>query len=84
MKYLQQIIIPGTLSVAEFRIKIIAALQYPRTFTYLRSFLGLCILYRRFVEENTDTVAHSTTSIKGATNKPGALQRHLGKWPSAA
>ena len=49
VKYLGHIIKPGTLSVDTIATKALTGAQHPRTQTELRSFLGLCNVYRRFV-----------------------------------
>ena len=47
--YLGHVIRPGPLEVAEKNTAALKQAQYPRTQTELRSFLGMCNVYRRFV-----------------------------------
>ena len=47
--YLGHVIRPGRLAVAEKNISAVREATYPRTQTELRSFLGTCNVYRRFV-----------------------------------
>ncbi|CDF38075.1 unnamed protein product [Chondrus crispus] len=49
IKYLGHVVRPGTLEVDVARTAALEQVQYPRTQTQLRSFLGLCNVYRRFV-----------------------------------
>lgn len=49
VEYLGHIIRPGTLEVDQARLKSLKKVTVPRTLTQLRSFLGLCNVYRRFV-----------------------------------
>ncbi|CAN8072599.1 unnamed protein product, partial [Agarophyton chilense] len=49
VKYLGHIIRPGQLSINEVRVKSLKEAKHPKTQTELRSFLGLCNVYRRFV-----------------------------------
>lgn len=50
MEHLGHIIRPGTLEVNQACLKFLKKVAVPRTLTQLRSFLGLCNVYRRFVE----------------------------------
>ncbi|CDF41202.1 unnamed protein product [Chondrus crispus] len=49
IKYLGHVVRPGTLEVDAARIAALEQVKYPQTQTQLRSFLGLCNVYRRFV-----------------------------------
>jgi hypothetical protein len=49
--YLGHVIHPGKLAVAEKNIDSIKKAIYPKTRTELRSFLGMCNVYRRFVDK---------------------------------
>ena len=49
VRYLGHVIRPGTLSVDEIDTKALREVAIPRTQSELRSFLGLCNVYRRFV-----------------------------------
>ena len=51
VKYLGHVIKPGTLSVDNAATASLKGMEYPRNQTELRSFLGLCNVYRRFVPE---------------------------------
>jgi transposase InsO family protein len=48
--YLGHVIYPGKLAVAQKNIESIGKAIYPTTRTQLRSFLGMCNVYRRFVD----------------------------------
>jgi hypothetical protein len=47
--YLGRVICPGKLAVAQKNIDTLAQAHYPSTRTELRSFLGMCNVYRRFL-----------------------------------
>ncbi|CDF32470.1 unnamed protein product [Chondrus crispus] len=49
IKYLGHVVRPGTLEVDAARIAALEQVRYPQTQTQLRSFLGLCNVYRQFV-----------------------------------
>ena len=49
VKYLGHVVRPGTLSVEQSRKIALWKAKHPKTQTELRSFLGLCNVYRRFV-----------------------------------
>jgi hypothetical protein len=49
VNYLGHVIRPGRLGVAEKNTEALKVAPLPRTQTELRSFLGLCKVYRRFV-----------------------------------
>ena len=49
VKYLGHVIKPGRLTMNEAHTKSLRDVQHPTTLTELRSFLGLCNVYRRFV-----------------------------------
>ena len=55
--YLGHVIRPGTLSIDEVVTKALREVAIPTTQTELRSFLGLCNVYRRFVRNYTDIAA---------------------------
>ncbi len=55
--YLGHIIRPGSLDIAEASIATLKGLRHSRTASVLRSFLGLCNAYRRFIAGCTDTAA---------------------------
>jgi hypothetical protein len=48
VNYLGNVICPGTLAVAEKNTRALRTAKHPSTKTELRSFLGLCNVYRRF------------------------------------
>ena len=50
MRYLGHVITPGKLQIAEDAASAFASAEFPRTFTEVRSFLGACNVYRRFVQ----------------------------------
>ena len=49
IKYLGHVVKPGTLEVDAARTAALEQVRYPQTQTQLRSFLGLCNVYWRFV-----------------------------------
>ena len=49
VEYLGHLIKPGKLELKYSNVRALAGLSYPRTKTELRSFLGTCNVYRRFV-----------------------------------
>ena len=49
IKYLGHVVRPGSLEIDAARIAALEQVKYPQTQTKLRSFLGLCNVYRRFV-----------------------------------
>ena len=51
VEYLGHVIRPGRISVNEKNLKDIMKDIYPKTQTQLRSFLGMCIVYRRFTDD---------------------------------
>ena len=48
IKYLGHVVRPGTLETDAARTSALEQVRYPQTETQLRSFLGLCNVYRRF------------------------------------
>lgn len=48
-KYLGQVVVPGKLRVDRKTTEAVAALRSLTTVSQIRSFLGLCNVYRRFV-----------------------------------
>ena len=50
VEYLGHVVRPGRLSVNEKNLRAIRKAQYPRTQTQMRSFLGMCNVYRRFTK----------------------------------
>lgn len=85
VKYLGQIISPGTLAIYKEHVKSLEKLQHSTTITELRSFFCCCNLYRRFVTGYTDIYALKISSseksapLKRAANdaryiKPEAMQ----------
>ena len=70
--YLGHIIRPGQLSIDKTRVSALREAKYPRTQTQLRSFLGLCNVYRRFVKDFAKK-AHPLNALlrKG---RPGDLE----------
>jgi len=51
VEYLGHVIRPGRISVNEKNLKAIRKAIYPKTQTLLRSFLGMCNVYRRFTAD---------------------------------
>ena len=49
IKYLAHVVRPGTLEIDAARTAALEQVRYPQTQTQLRSFLGLCNVYRQFV-----------------------------------
>jgi len=55
VEYLGHVVRPGRLSVSEKNLKAINKAVFPKTQTQLRSFLGMCNVYRRFTVDFTKT-----------------------------
>ena len=64
VKYLGHVIQPGTLGIDPVATKALRNLEHPRTQTELRSFLGLCNVYRRFIRDYTRTAAPLNARLK--------------------
>eukprot|EP00171_Calliarthron_tuberculosum_P022608 IDg22608t1 len=65
IKYLGHVIRPGTLEVEEASTRCLKGLKHPKSYPELRSFLGLCNVYRRFVRGYTDIAAPLYEILKG-------------------
>jgi hypothetical protein len=73
--YLGHVIRPGRFGVAEKNTTALKTAPLPRTQTELRSFLGLCNVYRRFVPKCTAIAARLNASLgKGTPPQLGPLQ----------
>ena len=64
MEYLGHIIRPGELHVHSKNVSALAEAKPPRTETELRSFLGMCNVYRRFVDHLAKIAAPLTSMLK--------------------
>ena len=64
VKYLGHVIRPGTLSVDDATKAALRKARYPRNQTELRSFLGLCNVYRRFIRDFAHTAAPLNALLK--------------------
>jgi RNase H-like domain found in reverse transcriptase len=62
--YLGPVVHPGKLAVASKNIETIARAEHPRTRTELRSFLGMCNVYRKFVPHFANAAAPLTNLLK--------------------
>ena len=80
VNYLGHIIRPGLLSVDQSRVAALKHAQNPRTQSELRSFLGLCNVYRRFVQRYSYLAAPLNQFLKEGNRRnssPSVRQRHL-------
>ena len=74
VRYLGHIIRPGRLEVDLARVAALKEAEHPRTQTELRSFLGLCNVYRRFIRDYTKIAAPLYELLKkGEPTKLGPL-----------
>ena len=64
VKYLGHVIKPGTLQVDEVATMALKKASSPKTQTQLRSFLGLCNVYRRFVPRYSHVAAQLIALLK--------------------
>mgnify|MGYP003411260331 FL=1 len=62
--YLGHVVTPGKLSVAEKNIETIRQAKHPQNRTELRSFLGMCNVYRKFVPHFAKKAAPLTELLK--------------------
>ena len=69
VNYLGHIIRPGQLEIDNAHTAALREAQHPRTVTELRSFLGLCNVYRRFVQGYTDIAAPLQELLKKGVPK---------------
>ena len=51
VEYLGHVISPGRVHVLEKNLRALKGLRYPETQTQMKSFLGMCGVYRRFVAD---------------------------------
>lgn len=80
VNYLGHVVRPGQLEVAMKKIDCLRYAKHPTTQTQLRSFLGLCNVYRRFVP-NYAAVAHPLNQLltKGNPSKLPSLNEEQTK-----
>jgi hypothetical protein len=72
--YLGNVIRPGKLAVAENNTAALRNAPVPNTQTEHRSFLGLCNVYRRFVQRFAAVAAHLTSLLgKGTSPQLGVF-----------
>ena len=64
VKYVGHVIKPGTLEIDATATAALTKLEHPRTQSEMRSFLGLCNVYRRFVPEYARIAAPLTDKLK--------------------
>ena len=77
VKYLGHVIRPGTLEVDEVATAALTKAKPPKTQTELRSFLGLCNVYRRFVPNYSHVAAPLNAFLK--KGQPARLPQDLGE-----
>jgi hypothetical protein len=65
---LGHVVHPGKLAVARKNIEAIARAEHPRTKTELRSFLGMCDVYSKFVPQFAQAAAPLTKLVKKCQN----------------
>ena len=76
VRYLGHIVRPGTLEVDQSHVRALREAEPPRTVSELRSFLGFCNVYRRFVPSYTDMARPLYDCLKGSPKK--ATRIHMG------
>ena len=80
VRYLGHVIRPGRLEVDLARIAALNKAQHPRNHTELRSFLGLCNVYRRFIRNFTHMAAPLYDMLKkGKPTKFDSLSEEAAK-----
>ena len=62
--YLGHVVRPGELSVAQKTTKAVEEFRLPETQTQIKSFLGLCNVYRRFVQKFARVAAPLNALLK--------------------
>jgi RNase H-like domain found in reverse transcriptase/Reverse transcriptase (RNA-dependent DNA polymerase)/Integrase zinc binding domain/Integrase core domain/Chromo (CHRromatin Organisation MOdifier) domain len=70
VKYLGHVVLPGKLQVDQSKTDTVKAAALPRTKTELRSFLGLCGVYRRFIPSYAKVAAPLTRMLRGDLPEP--------------
>lgn len=84
VEYLGHVVRPGRISVNEKNTKALRGLHYPRTQTQLKSFLGMCGVYRRFVPGFAKVARPLTalTSTKLPKELPPPTEETMGAFKS--
>ena len=70
VKYLGHVILPGKLQIDQSKTVSVRNAIFPRTRTELRSFLGLCNVYRRFIPQFAKIASPLTKMLRGDLREP--------------
>ena len=68
VKYLGHVILPGKLQIDQSKTVSVRNAIFPRTRTELRSFLGLCNVYRRFIPQFANIASKKKKMLRSPLN----------------